>query len=127
MRIKPDEAVAGFPAWEIWKFLRQSVDSLSAAHATKIFKIKKEQAIQLLDRLERDGFNDNGSFPTNEQGLAALMSNEKGGPYLVGELPNDPWGQPYHYRNPGVRNTDYCDLWSNGADSIEGTADDISN
>jgi hypothetical protein len=53
MRIKPDDVVAGFPARKIRKLLRQSVDSLSAHHATKILEIKTEQAIQLLKRLEQ--------------------------------------------------------------------------
>ena len=43
MRIKPDEVVAGFPARKIRKLLRQSVDSLSARHATKILEIKTKK------------------------------------------------------------------------------------
>ncbi len=56
MRIRPDDLVVGFPAKQIRKLLRQSVDSLSAHHATKILEIKTEQAIQLLQRLEQGGF-----------------------------------------------------------------------
>ena len=48
MRIKPDEVVAGFPARGIRELLRQSVDSLSARHATKILEIEMKQARQLL-------------------------------------------------------------------------------
>ncbi len=48
---------------------------------------------------------DNGSYPTSEQGLAALRdrplrepapANWKG-PYLRKAVPLDPWGQPYIY------------------------------
>jgi DNA-binding MarR family transcriptional regulator len=56
MRIKPDEVVAGFPARKIRELLRQSVDSLSARHATKILEIKTKEATQLLERLEQRGF-----------------------------------------------------------------------
>jgi general secretion pathway protein G len=75
---------------------------------------------------------DNGSFPTTERGLDALFhnlenSNSWQGPYLGKAVPVDPWGRPYHYRNPGVHNPGSYDLWSNGKDGIEGTADDIIN
>jgi general secretion pathway protein G len=71
---------------------------------------------------------DNGSNPTNEQGLEALVrDNEKGGPYLKKGVPLDPWGRPYHYRNPGVHNPNSYEIWSDGVDGIGGTADDIVN
>ena len=46
---------------------------------------------------------DAGSYPTTEQGLAALVKEPEGasnwnGPYLKGWVPNDPWGHPYTYR-----------------------------
>jgi general secretion pathway protein G len=41
---------------------------------------------------------DNGNYPTERQGLAALASEPH--PYLE-RLPRDPWGHPYQYRNPG--------------------------
>lgn len=53
---------------------------------------------------------DNGRYPTQEQGLRALIekpsidpvpNNWKDGGYLE-RLPNDPWGNPYQYLNPGV-------------------------
>jgi general secretion pathway protein G len=74
---------------------------------------------------------DNGSLPTDEQGLDALVHNLKNsnswkGPYLGKEAPNDPWGRPYQYRNPGINNPDFYDLWSDGYDGIAGTADDIT-
>jgi general secretion pathway protein G len=72
--------------------------------------------------------NDNGSFPTEKEGLNALLSDKGKGPYLKNKaLPNDPWGRPYHYHNPGIRNPGAYDIWSNGIDGIEGTADDITS
>ena len=50
---------------------------------------------------------DNGSYPTQEQGIQALVTKPTSDPvppnwqgYLK-NLPLDPWGQPYHYVNPG--------------------------
>jgi general secretion pathway protein G len=49
---------------------------------------------------------DNGSYPTTEQGLAALqkrpgrdpMPPNWRGPYLRKDVPLDPWGRPYIYQ-----------------------------
>jgi len=74
---------------------------------------------------------DNGRFPTTQEGLEALLRDSKGaknwkGPYLeVKELPKDPWGAPYSYRSPGVKNPQAYDLSSLGPDGKLGTADDI--
>ena len=50
---------------------------------------------------------DVGQYPTEEQGLAALVVNPAGvehwqGPYLAKALPDDPWGHPYVWKHPGV-------------------------
>lgn len=71
-----------------------------------------------------------GNYPNDGAGLAALLQNTGGsaawnGPYLKKE-PTDPWGKPYIYRFPSQHSLDY-DLCSDGADSIEGTDDDICN
>ena len=67
---------------------------------------------------------DNQRYPTAEQCLQALIikpstppvpSNWK--PYLD-KLPNDPWGRPYQYLNPGVRGE--IDVMSFGADGEPG-------
>ena len=65
---------------------------------------------------------DVGRYPTQQEGLPALVANPGGlqtwhGPYLKATVvPNDPWGRPYQYRIPG-QNGDY-DLWTLGADNI---------
>lgn len=78
---------------------------------------------------------DNSRYPTTEQGLKALIKkptaspvpkNWKKGGY-VQELPEDPWGNKYHYANPGVHNPDSYDLYSFGPDQEEGSDDDIGN
>lgn len=69
---------------------------------------------------------DNLRYPSNEQGLAALVErprlppaapNWKPGGYLE-RLPRDPWGHPYHYLNPGLRGE--IDVFSFGSDAASG-------
>ena len=73
-----------------------------------------------------------GNYPTTEEGINALATAppEKAarwrGPYIE-KIPVDPWGNPYHYRYPGTRNTSSYDIWSNGPNGIEGDQDDIGN
>ena len=66
---------------------------------------------------------DNYRYPTTSQGLGALVSNPGGldnwsGPYLEKE-PEDPWGQPYKYANPGRRGKE-VDIYTLGVDNQEG-------
>jgi general secretion pathway protein G len=67
---------------------------------------------------------DNQRYPSGEQGLEALVRKPTAGtvppnwrPYLD-KLPNDPWGRPYQYVNPGVRGE--VDVFSFGADGQPG-------
>jgi general secretion pathway protein G len=67
---------------------------------------------------------DNQRFPTAEQGLDALVRKPTAGsvppnwkPY-IDKLPNDPWGRPYQYVNPGVKGE--VDVFSYGADGQSG-------
>lgn len=79
---------------------------------------------------------DLGDYPSTNEGLAALLTAPSNaadkwrGPYLDvsgGKLPVDPWGQPYEYRYPGVKNPGGYDLYSKGPDKTAETADDIGN
>ncbi|MBF0479846.1 MAG: type II secretion system major pseudopilin GspG [Candidatus Omnitrophica bacterium] len=75
---------------------------------------------------------DNGSFPSDEQGLKALREKPAvppvptgwNGPYIEKE-PVDPWGNPYVYVSPGKHRPDY-DLSSLGKDP-NSDKDDITN
>jgi general secretion pathway protein G len=69
---------------------------------------------------------DNGRYPTQEQGLRALVEKPttepvpndwKDGGYLE-RLPSDPWGSQYQYLNPGVHGE--IDVFSYGADGKPG-------
>ncbi|MFZ2506943.1 MAG: type II secretion system major pseudopilin GspG [Steroidobacteraceae bacterium] len=71
---------------------------------------------------------DSGRYPTNEEGLEALMTApaglpDWGGPYLKKAVPGDPWGRPFVYMNPGQHGE--IDLLSYGKDGrAGGTGDD---
>ena len=69
---------------------------------------------------------DNGFYPSTDQGLQALTvkpttnpapANWKQGGYLE-RLPNDPWGRPYQFLNPGVKGE--IDVFSLGANGQGG-------
>ncbi len=74
---------------------------------------------------------DNGSYPTTEQGIGALIEkpetgnvprNWRSGGYLEkGKVPKDPWGNPYIYLSPGVHGD--FDIVSYGADGVAGGED----
>ena len=77
---------------------------------------------------------DSGRYPTTEQGLNALVTkpstdpapmNWKLGGYLD-KLPQDPWGNPYQYNNPGTHNNE-IDVYSFGADGKPGGTDNDSD
>lgn len=73
-------------------------------------------------------------YPSTAEGLQALITAPSGkadqwtGPYFAdNKVPLDPWGEPYGYRYPGVKNKTGYDIFSKGPDKAEGTADDIGN
>ena len=94
----------------------------------------KTAAVQIKD-LEQaaDLFRlDVGRYPTNAEGLQALVTDPDvtgwNGPYLRHDLPDDPWGNPYRYESPG-RNAE-IDIFSYGADAApSGTGEnaDVGN
>jgi len=65
-----------------------------------------------------------GSYPSQDQGLEALIEQPAGaeawnGPYLKkADALKDPWGTPYIYRMPGEHGA--YDLYTLGADGQEG-------
>jgi general secretion pathway protein G len=71
---------------------------------------------------------DVGRYPTQQEGLAALVENPGNlpawrGPYLKSRTaPADPWGRPYHYRVPGQRGP--FDVYTLGADNAPGGSGD---
>lgn len=74
---------------------------------------------------------DNLSYPTSSDGLQALVTappsltttaRYRQGGYIK-KLPDDPWGRPYQYDNPGRQGPGF-DLYSLGADGAPGGEDD---
>ena len=67
---------------------------------------------------------DNQRYPTAEKGLQALLTKPVAPPVppnwksYLDQLPNDPWGKPYAYLNPGIKGE--VDVLSFGADGQAG-------
>lgn len=109
------------------KFAGRSEDARKKAALTQV----KSLFGTALDTYEAD----NGAYPSTAQGLDALSNAPTSapqpknwqGPYLKGNVPNDPWGKPYIYRSPGTQNKNGYDLFSAGPDATEGNEDDITN
>jgi len=77
---------------------------------------------------------DVGRFPTQDEGLVALVAAPASapgwnGPYLQKSAAlTDPWGSPYLFRNPGKHSE--VDVYSLGSDKAEGgtgEAADVGN
>lgn len=69
---------------------------------------------------------DNYVYPTTEQGLRALVERPTIEPLppnwarngYIDRLPQDPWGRPYQYLQPGLHGP--FDVFSLGADGVAG-------
>ena len=67
---------------------------------------------------------DNSRYPSNEQGLAALVTRPTSEPIptnwksYLDKIPSDPWGNTYLFLNPGVHGE--IDVFSLGADRQPG-------
>lgn len=92
-------------------------------------------------RAQIDGFEkaldqfrlDVGRYPSAEEGLKALVERPAnlarwGGPYLKKAVPDDPWGKPYQYLQPGEHGEfDLSSLGRDGQPGGSGDAADIVN
>ena len=76
---------------------------------------------------------DVGTYPTTEQGLAALVTRPANvakwdGPYLAKAVPLDPWGHAYIYKAPGDHgDIDLLSLGKDGQPGGDGLDADIAN
>ncbi len=103
------------------KFTGRVEESKKKAAAAEISSIKT--ALELFE-------SDNGRFPTQQEGLQALVTNPGSLPdwkhYYLERLPIDPWQRPYVYHCPGASGKDfdvYC-TGPSGQDS-NGSGDNI--
>jgi general secretion pathway protein G len=96
--------------------------------ADRAKRTKAQADIQELKQALDRYYLDNGSYPTTDQGLQALVSPPTGGRLpsnyeqggYIEKLPNDPWGNQYFYQSDG---STYA-LKSFGPDGVQ-SADDI--
>lgn len=95
--------------------LDRADDARSAAAKTDLANLAQALKLYKLD---------NQRYPSGEQGLQALVRKPTTGdvpanwrPYLD-KLPNDPWGRPYLYLQPGLHGE--IDVMSFGADGQPG-------
>lgn len=82
---------------------------------------------------------DNGSYPSSEQGLEALVHEPTSEPkprryppggYLKAKDLRDPWGNPFKYERPGKNNAHSFDVYTLGEDGLaggEGNSADAGN
>ena len=98
--------------------------------------VKAKQDVRVLESALKTYKLDNFTFPSTDQGLEALVKKPAGSPEpkhwkdggYLDRLPNDPWGHPYQYLNPGAHGS--IDIFSLGADGQtggEGKDADIGN
>lgn len=102
-------------------------DSVSKSK-TKIAKAQIESLDKALDQYRLDV----GTYPSTEQGLAALNVQPSGltkwqGPYLKKALPLDPWDNAYIYvLQAGASSIDILSYGADGKPGGTGEAQDIS-
>lgn len=96
---------------------------------TKIARAQIDSLERALDQYRLD----TGSYPTTEQGLAALNAKPQNiekwsGPYLKKSVPSDPWGARYIYKAPGDHGDyDLSSLGSDGQAGGTGEAADVNS
>lgn len=95
--------------------LERAADARVTAARTDVANLVQSLKLYKLDNLR---------YPSAAQGLAALITKPGTPPTPVNwkpyldKLPNDPWGQPYQYLNPGIYGE--IDVLSFGADGKPG-------
>lgn len=105
------------------------INAVHHAHSPQIITV--EQELAELENGLRLYQQDNGRYPTDEQGLLALILKPARAPVpthwqtggYVDRLPHDPWGHPYRYRlsDDGSR----FDLFSFGPGGPDGDGEGV--
>src|SRR3546814_17351240 len=99
----------------IWLLGKGVVINVLPAQDTGWVK-KAEADIALLEQAAEMYRLSKLNYPTSGEGLQALV-----GEGFVKRLPDDPWGNPYHYAAPGGEGRAF-DIYSYGADGQIGRA-----
>jgi general secretion pathway protein G len=105
------------------KFTKRSEQARITAARTQVAQFEVA-----LDAFEIDV----GRYPSTSEGLKALVEKPSDAEgwlqaYLKRDVPRDPWGNDYVYKQPGQYNEDGYDLYSLGPDRKQGGGDDIVN
>ncbi|MGY0219748.1 type II secretion system major pseudopilin GspG [Endozoicomonadaceae bacterium StTr2] len=138
-RLKARRTQQGFTLLEIMVVI-VILGTLAAMIAPNVLgnkaKADRQKAISDIVALENalESYHlDNGFYPSNEQGLEALVKKPSGYPEpkawrengYIRRLPADPWGQNYYMQAPGENGP--IDIFSSGPDRQAGTDQDIGN
>ena len=95
---------------------------------TQTAKVQIENIAAAVDHFDLD----TGRYPTQEEGLDALVHApatvpDWKGPYLQrSSALVDPWGRKYLYRQPGQHGSDF-DVWSYGSDGVVGGSNEAAD
>jgi len=105
-----------------------AINVIPAGDRARVDKAKADIATieQALEMYRLNNLN----YPATSDGLQALLTPpaslqnpqryQRGG--YIKKLPDDPWGRPYLYSSPGRKGA--FDVYSYGADGVEGGTDD---
>lgn len=63
---------------------------------------------------------DFGKYPNSKNGIKSLLKENNTKKDYIIAVPKDPWGKEYYYVAPGKLSNSPFDIWSYGADGIEG-------
>jgi general secretion pathway protein G len=132
---------AGFTFIEIMVAMMILLILIGAAGFTYIRYVSRARVVGAKNQIEAFSialnayYLDCGRYPTAEQGLKALwekpvlepVPSQWSGPYLNKEVPQDPWGRPYEYQNPGPSGLPFAlrSLGGDGAEGGEGNDQDV--
>ncbi len=103
---------------------------------SQLGKTERQTALAQIQSFEKalDQYRlDTGRYPSEEQGLQALVLRPQvepkwNGPYLQRAVPPDPWGTHYVYRAPGEKHEyELISYGKDGRPGGEGEAADIRN
>lgn len=92
-------------------------------------RVRSQAELVTLETVLRAYAADNGTFPTTEQGLDALVNRPHIPPIpanwrrLYDRIHPDPWGHDYVYRFPSSTDSAAFDLFCLGPDGVESTDD----